>query len=66
MPFDNALRKDYGSFKHLMSYNAHRNTLMQMNVEMHSQELYTLGKDNMLKVWSLNAAKTKSLASRTP
>ena len=50
-----------------MSYPAHRNTLMQLSCEMHSSELFTLGKDNVIKVWSLTSQKSKQpLASRIP
>ena len=33
---------------------------------MHSSDLYSLGRDNILKVWTLNSTKTKNLASRIP
>lgn len=67
MPFEsNQYRKETTSLKHMMTFSAHKNTLMQMNIEMHSQDLFTLGRDNAVKVWTVNTQKTKNLASRLP
>lgn len=49
-----------------MSFQAHKNTLVQMSVEMHSQDLMTLGRDNTLKLWSVSLQKQKNLTSRLP
>jgi hypothetical protein len=37
-----------------------------MSIEMHSQDLCTMAKDNTLKVWTIQVQKTKNLASRLP
>ena len=30
------IRKEAGQLKHVMTFEAHRNTLVQLNIEMHS------------------------------
>ena len=60
------IRKEAGQLKHVMTFEAHRNTLLQLNIEMHISDLYSLAKDNILKVWTVSSNKTKNLASRIP
>ena len=66
IPFDNQPYKTIPQMRHLMSFQAHKNTLVQMSVEMHSQDLMTLGRDNTLKMWSVSLQKQKNLTSRLP
>ena len=46
-------RGEETNLKHVMTYQAHRNTLLQLNIEMHSQDLYSLGRDNTMKIWNI-------------
>jgi WD40 repeat protein len=49
-----------------MSFEAHKNTVLQVSVEMHNPDIVTCARDNTVKVWSLSQTKNKDLASRIP
>ena len=49
-----------------MTFQAHKNTVLQVSVEMHNPDIVTCSRDNTVKIWSLTQAKNKDLASRVP